>query len=397
MQKKYHWVLCTILFLACSNGANHDGELVIPFSIENNRIILDAVINRQAGRFVLDTSALVSSVGISAFGLVPIGSVYHWVNEEVRESIRFGIRNIRFGDVNVRARSWIATRGDRLSSLREAEGFDGFLGIRTFEGYWMELSFSRNEIVLHRQKPGHFTNHVPLKMRSRFHRLYLPITVNDQVFYMELNTSVHGLHFPHDLDGFANPDNKWQVSSNWGDFHLVRTDSINILDRTYNDKLVLTNGFVAARAKANNYSFVNMGIIGIGFMQHYDFLFDFTGLDVGRTAGMYFKSINDAQERDYGFVSFFPEAPWFGIVDFVLSDDGMEIRSILTDSAAYMVYGLRHGTIITDVNGQSIGFFSEEELRNPSFFQRNISLSIINDQGEVEIIEIQNADAENSF
>jgi len=58
IQQKILIMLCFIAFLSCSTAPDkNDRGIVIPFTIENGLIILEATINRNTGRFFWDSGA----------------------------------------------------------------------------------------------------------------------------------------------------------------------------------------------------------------------------------------------------------------------------------------------------------------------------------------------------
>ena len=373
--------------LSCSDNEN---EISIPFVIENNRIILEAVVNGQKGRFIFDSGVMISLINISARNLFPAGYTKREINEKLKTVFVYALNKIYFRDRVVKARSWLINRSDMLTYINETEGYDGILGIRTFEGYWCELSFSKQSIVLHKEKPQSYLNYLPLKVLSKFDALYMPIIIDNTVFYMNIDTGLQsGILFPNDVIKQKNNNECREIVSNEEveRYYLVKTGSIKILDETYNNMSIMTNSYSAQRR--NYVSHNDMGLIGVNFLKYYDLLFDYRELRKGKTTGMYYKPIVPLSERDYGFYSFLKDVPEPGILDFYLSDSGLEIISIIKDSLVYTNYGLRPGTVITKVNNRSISNFTKEELLDPLFYQRVTEFSIL-DEGHEKTIFLHN-------
>jgi len=353
--------------------------------------VLDAVINGREGRFIFDSGANVSVVPRGR-GIFTHRRGRTFINGEWVRAPVYRVRRVQFGDVEVRARSSLITNTDFTRGIIN-EGYSGLLGNGIFDGFWVEMSFSRGEIVLHREKPEHFAgaSHAPLKMGNGLHSLlYLPIGIDDREFLMLLDTGLPGaLFFQNCIVNYRTPEDLRQIFSNSeaGDHYLVRTNSISIMDRAYYDKLIITNSYVAARVYPGNVRFIDMGIMGINFMKHYDFLLDYRELRRGRTTGMYFKPITPPHKRDYGFFSFFTEAPELGIMHFFICiTRGLVLTCILADSLAYVTHGLRPGNAITRIDGQPISAFSREELLDPSFFHKVMNFVVLNEHGREEVI-----------
>ena len=273
-------------------------------------------------------------------------------------------------------------------------GLQGMLSNIVFGGFWVELSFSRNEIVLHSEKPVHFANakHAELKLQQgeQAHGLfYLPIDIDGKEFCFLIDTGLpHAFFFPSAITSNKKPDDLRQIASNleYGDHFLVKTNSVSFLDRTYNDRSIMTNSYVPMRWTGN----YDVGIIGLEFFEHYDLLIDYRGLyDNTMTEGMYYIPITPPDDRNYGFYSFLTEAPEFGIINFYYHRRGLEITCILTDSPAYETYGLRPGSIISKINGEPARNFTIADMLDPQFFRGLTDFSIwLTGRGE-ELILVQ--------
>jgi len=376
-------VFFLLFFLSCS--ADNDLPLVIPFTLENNRIILYAVINGQAGRFAFDSGANVSVANIRRFpGIFPIDLGRSVIDGVLRIVPVYRVNSIQFGDVVVNARSRLITRDDVVTRAIENENIDGILGINVFEGFWVELSFSRNKIILHKEIPANFisASSVPLIANGTIPMLYLPINIDNREFLMLIDTGApHALYFPNNIINFIDDEDKTKIVSllEAGDFYLVRTNRINILDVVYYNKLIMNNSYIVERTR--NPSHAYKGIIGIDFLRHYDFLLDYRDLRKGRTTGMYYIPITFPEERCYGFFSFLSGMPKFGIITFCVPcfnrNGRLRITSLLTDSIAYAL-GLRLGSEITYINGKPVSDFLLEDLRDPFFFDKITEFSVFN-------------------
>ena len=377
-------VFCIILLLSCID--NNSEAVVIPFSLENDRIVLNAYIHGQKGRFIFDSGIMHSNIGINARGLFPIAYTKRIYNGKLSTVLVYSLNRIRFGDTDVKARSWLINHCDSIKYIKEDEGYDGILGMRTFEGYWCELSFSKNEIILYKEKPEKVISHTPWKTLSKYDSFYLPIVIDNKEFFMNIDTGLqYGFLFPNDIINYKKDAELRTIISNEEvkKYYLVKTNSIFVLDEIYNDMLIMTNSYSAQRR--NFVSHNDIGLIGIDFLKHYDFLFDYRDLRKGKTTGMYYQSNTPLSERDYGFFSFLKKVPEPGIISFYLSEAGLEITSILEDSISYNLYGLRLGTVITKINGQPIINFSKEEIVNPLFYHTITDFSILEDGNEKTI------------
>jgi len=394
--KKYCVLLCAVFLFSCSIDDTSEDRIVIPFYVdENNRIVLHATINGLEGRFLFDTGAMFSHV-YGAGGRFVYGRIWPTSNEGQVHIYRvYRVRSIRFGDTEVRARSLLKGNDYYNAALDRQEGFDGLLGNGIFEGFWVEMSFSRNEIVLHREKPAHFaqSNHAPLMFWDSRHRnvwqdnrFLLYVDIDGVEFPMLIDSGAgDAFYFQNTVAYHITPAYLRRVSSigEAGDFYLARANSISFMGRTYYDRWLATNSIVAARL-GHEYA---AGIMGMDFLMHYDFLFDYTNMRRGRTGGMYFKPISKPGERDYGFfpASLPTVAPELGIIDFLRKPAGRKITCIMTDSELYTIHGLRPGTVVTEINGQATRYMSFYEMHDAVFLHPVTDIAILEDGREVFI------------
>jgi len=402
LPRKICFIFCLVFFLSCSTTPDtSDRGIVIPFTIENGLIVVEATINRRTGRFLWDSGA---NFSIFPGARSRSGQCERWYHYTVIQGERtlvpfYLLESVRFGNNDVRTQSLIIRQiNDFAGRSAVRQGLDGMLGNCIFNGFWLELSFSRNEIVLYREKPARFANasHTPLRSmqdlgRIPDRRLYLPVEIDDREFLMLINTGAwYSFGFPRDIVNYKDPGDVRHIVSRlipWS-YYLVRTDSATILDRTYHNKLIMTNSHITTRMEdiTTIRDFTDIGVIGNAFMRYFDFLIDYRNLWYGISEGMFFIPITPPKERNYGFYSFLIEAPEFGLLHLRMGLRGLDVMSVLTDSPAYNTFGLRPGSVITRINGESIHSFSRDELFDPLFFDRAINLSILNPEGVEELI-----------
>jgi hypothetical protein len=339
---------------------------------------VDAVVNNRSGRFVFDTGTTESYFDAGAENLLT-ASYTRTVHEgQPANAPIYALNKITIGGAELKTRSWLITRSDIIKQVK-SEGYDGILGTRVFEGYWCELSFSKNKIILRKERDENFTGHAPAIILNKYNAdFHIPVTIDNEVFYFNVDTGVHeGIYFPDGVTRFKTAAEYREVLSDEEvpQYHLVKTGSIQILDETYNGVSILTNSFLASRWDDASYN--DMGLIGIAFLKYYDLLFDFTDLRRGKTTGLYYEPNTPAEKRDYGFYGFIKEAPEFGVLNIGETNGGIFIRSVLTDSAAYRVFGLRPGTVIAEINGRNV-----EALTGEGLFSAAVeSVTVVEDGG----------------
>jgi hypothetical protein len=376
--KHYWWkllfsVFFLLVFFSCSKENTPD-TVEIPFTLENdNRFIIEATVNGEKGKFQFDTGSQYSYFD-NVKKLRPIGFIITSVNGRNKIGIKFRLNKITFGDVDVKTISAVENQYDFVKNIKNL-GYDGILGNMIFEGYWVELSYSKRKIILHKEKPDYFSNYSPVVIAGKNDpHFYIPITVDDKNFYLIIDTGLNiAILFP---DGIINGRNSCEYREvvsieQVKQFHLVKTNEINILDETYTDVSIMTNSYFAQRAIGqifNNVPFDDTGLLGNAFLQYYDLLIDCRDLRKGKTTGMYYEPNTPLVKRKYGFFSYIKNVPEFGILNFAITESGILIHSILKDSIAYNACRLRPNTVITRINGEPINKYSQAELLEPLFY-----------------------------
>jgi hypothetical protein len=342
----------------------------IPFTLENNRIIVEAVANGKKGRFVFDTGTTESYLNIKTANLSRCGfTITPYKGQNISVNM-YNLPKITFGNIELKTRSWVINRSDYLTKSQN-DGFDGILGARVFEGYWCELSFSKGKIILHKEKPGYFTLFSPVKILNKYNAdFFIPCIIDGKTFYFDIDTgSPAGLYFPSGLIKIKKSDEYRKIVSASPElkvYYLVKANLISILDETYTEYFVMTNSFYSAR---DDQAYHDFGVLGIDFLRYYDFLFDYRKLREGKSTGVYYEPNTPLEERNYGIYSFIKNVPEFGVLNTTGFDTtGFTIHRILKDSIAYKIYGLRPCMVITRINGYSITEIPREELFDPSFY-----------------------------
>ena len=404
MNKKFLLKLPVLLWLTSTflsscgddSGTASDADgFVIPFVIENGYMIVEATISGKSGRFVFDSGASNSRVPEAHTSDLPLQIMTRFVDGKPRPEYLYKVENVEFANGSVKASSWLTKY--RKNSM-EFTSTDGILGNGVFAGYWVEIAFSRNEIVLYEHFPERYTHasHSPLIV-SFNNQLSLTIDVDGRNFLMLVDTGLsRALFFSGVIAEGMDSANLRRIASNGEvrNFYLMRTNSLAVMDMSYNDKLIMSNSYAGARNPPESH----YGLMGIGFMQHYDLLLDYRTILPDRTnddsAGMFYIPIVAPEERDYGFYSFLDAAPEFGILpgcscgcdmDYgCCKASDLKIYAIFEDSEAYAL-GLRPGSDILELDGMSVGSFSFDEISDPYFYDRFTEFTARVDDVEVTL------------
>ena len=378
-------LLCLVPVVLSSCGgdpdtANSPEGLVIPFVIENGYMMVEATMSGKSGKFMFDSGASMSYVP-EADMTFPSRAFTYLKNGRRMSEIAHRVESVEFSNGSVRASSWLVRNKQKFPP-----GIERVLGNGIFAGYWVEISFSGSEIVLHEQFPERFTgaSHAPLTI-GFLNQPFLPIEIDAREFLMAVDTGLPAALFFSEViaEGMDPVDLRQVVSSGEvRNFYLMRTNSLSVMDIICSDKFIMGNSYTGARDPSN----AHYGLMGIGFLRHYDLLLDYRTILPDTTnddsAGMFYLPITPPEERDYGFFSFLDAAPEFGIIEIKIIEEGIGIRSLLEDSEAYAL-GLRPDSVITKLDGIPAGSFLPDETLDPYFYDRFTEFTALIDGVEV--------------
>ncbi|MDR1220627.1 MAG: hypothetical protein LBK73_13590 [Treponema sp.] len=332
-------------------------ERAIPFSLENGRIILEAEINGTKGRFMWDSAAHGSFANIQFDNLTPVVEDDDIVNiSHLNASIetkKYWLDELIVGGVELKTHSMIVGAPEIIKQkILDVEGVDGILGLTIFEGYWVEISFSRKAIVLHKKKPERYAQSVPAEIVNE-EFLCVPVAIDGEEVNFAIDTGMpHSLRFPRSIVRQSEEGGERVLSLDpVKEARFVKTHSITILDERVENKFVLTNSYISAHG---------LGLIGIGFLQNYDLLLDLATLRDHETTAVYYESIVRPEERRYVPYSWFDKAPESGILTYGALPDGTVILiDIFENSAARTMFGLEPGVVVSKVDGNPARDFFE--------------------------------------
>jgi hypothetical protein len=365
---KLHFLLVGIIMplgvmsFSCGHVKGESMERAIPFSLENGRIIVEAEINGTKGLFMWDSGARGSFANIQFDNLPPVVEDDDIVNiSHLNASIetkKYWLDELIVGGVELKTRSMIVGVPEIVKQkILDVEGVDGILGLTIFEGYWVEISFSRKAIVLHKKKPERYAQSVPAEIVNE-EFLCVPVAIDGEEVDFAIDTGMpHSLRFPRSIARQSEEGGERVLSLDpVKEARFVKTHSITILDERVENKFVLTNSYVSAHG---------LGLIGIGFLQNYDLLLDLAKLRDHETTAVYYESIVRPEERRYVPYSWFDKAPESGILTQGALPDGTVILiDIIENSVAHRMFGLELGVAVSKVDGnpaRDFGFAGLDE------------------------------------
>ena len=365
MKKSNLFALCLVLLLLTAlascvslpeNEANE--TIVIPFTIEgNNRIVLYATVNGVEGRFFWDTGAFDVHTFTSLDNLTPVpadrnpagGRRYYIENGIIINGQVIKSRSI----INYIPSFFFIPRWVEIAEYLRNEGFDGILGIAMFNGYWVEVSFTTSNIILHRQKPEGFTDYAPA--RTTFQGLYywpgaffVTGMVDGVPIDFLLDTGARfAFHVPHSVREYLGADNYRKILT-WNDFHYeFHTSNISLMGNEFVGKTLTTSPTA---------EYFGVTLLGVDFLQRYDILFDlrFLRARLGGITRLYYRHRLEKADTKLACPGIFTNiSEPFGI-RLETREEGLWVWGVIIPGFAHDELGLMPGMTITAINGQRI-------------------------------------------
>jgi hypothetical protein len=177
--------------------------------MENDQIILNAMVNGVNGRYIFDTGAIISLVpDMSTKNLRSRGYTLRYKEGEKYKQRIYELKSIIFDELEVNALSLVTNDPFEASYVYNKLGYTGLLGLVVFEGYWCEISFMHHKIILHREKPDYFTASVPVSVENKYNsHIRVPISIDGQELNLMVDTGMKkAFRFPKSLIDDKSPD-----------------------------------------------------------------------------------------------------------------------------------------------------------------------------------------------
>jgi hypothetical protein len=281
------------------------------------------------------------------------------------------------------------SRAEELESILKNEGFDGILGYYIFSGYWCELSFTENKIILHKNKPEKFSNSAGGYVTRRGDPC-LTININGAMpVTFIIDTGIpYAFGFPKKFIQFIKPADYREiltVSVLYGEVlnifethYEIPVRSISVLDDVFVDKFIITGDIPSD----------DEGLIGIEYLQYYDLLFDITFNNEPKSNWhlwelYYIPRFPDLDKNTLEFYYMRNTKPRIGVTH-IFSEQGMSLIRIWKPSIAHDEYALMPGMAITHINGVFLNSIANDEV------SQLFSKMADDDNCEITIIDLDN-------
>lgn len=372
-------LLIIIIFIITLVSCNSRIEL--PFTLtENNRIVFDANVNGKQGKYFWDTGAYASHANCNMENLEP---AYNGSTAMLNDSDNlsyYTLNQITISGVEIKSVSEVTRITDSLKrKILDIEGLDGMLGINVFEGYWCEVRFSDNKVILHKKKPSGYASSIKTELDNNY--LLVNINIDDiqTRFYIDTGDPLT-LRLPDSITHRKNIDKLSKVlASNTYDYYLIPVANTTVLDKELNNVIIPANSHYRQVTLSGG-----TGLIGLNFLKNYNLLLDLTQLRSLKTSDIYYSVIN---KKLYCF-DILPRIPDSGIVSYYVVEDGIIISGIIKDSRLNLL-GCGPNTLIIELNNRSIFEFEPQEIHSSLFSMVGLQSLTVLDKSNERIINIE--------
>jgi hypothetical protein len=232
---------------------NNEEPIIIPFTLEDNRIVIYATVNGVEGRYFWDSGwyQTITTIPLSNLPVVENDPVTSFTRYYIKDGVAINGHILKTTSIITNLSPYMPN-AEIVESILKNEGFDGILGYYIFTGYWCELSFTESKIKLHKSKPDKF---------SLFAGGYV-----DEWGFPCINVNINGVitvafgvdtGLPYAF-GFPNKIMQYiksaeyrellSISMSYGEVlnvfethYEIPVQSISVLDDVFVDKLILTS------------------------------------------------------------------------------------------------------------------------------------------------------------
>ncbi len=380
--------MVSVLFISCSNtNKAPEPEYCFPFTFEDNRIILVANIDGSFGKFIFDTGCEGIITNTKIVNLPKITRPYErlYLLGETKKYDAYALDTIKLNSKIFPVSTFI------LHSDTKLVGFDGFIGLSVFKGYYVEISFTKNVILLYKEKPKGYSKYIQIFFNNQScPDVQIAIDGITSPFLFDTGSPLN-IVFPLPVASSIDRKKYQRIITLDKDYESYR---VNI--NSYDDGMWVFRNITGDSNPPSNLNnsviFSRKGNLGVDYLKHFDFVIDNRGNNI---ANLYY--------RKHAFITNFyigrkgswslcgrPNAQYnsYGISGWETNDNKLIITSVIENSNA-ITAGITPGTEILQINKRDQMIYNNKQLQDLLLFNRkNIVLTcVINNKTEDIILQ----------
>ncbi len=371
MKKQFFGVLVisvSFFLAACSDNKNI-AAYTFPFSFENNRIILVATIDGSSGKFLFDTGCegIITNTPIKTLEKTVRAYDHYYLLGSVKKYTAYAVDSIKLYSTPFSVSTFA------LQSDTKLVGFDGIIGLSVFKGYFVEVSFTDNQIRLYKDKPKGYPNNVSIYFDNQSCP-YLQINIDgiNSPFLLDTGSPMN-IIFPLPTASCIDRSKYQKIISRDMNYESYRV-SINYYDDGFRVFKHITGNSNPLSTLNNGELFSRKGNLGLDYLKHFDFVIDNRGYPIthlmyknrsvianfypGRQGFWYLNGRANAQYNN------------FGIDGWNKDGEKLFISSVI-DKGQAIEAGVLPGTQVLQINNKEVSTYTNKQIENLFLFSKN--------------------------
>ncbi len=371
----------SVLFVSCAN-TNKDPtpEYSFPFTFEDNRIILVANIDGSFGKFIFDTGCegIITSTPIN--NLKKITRPYDRLTllGSTKKYDAYAIDTIKLNSTVFPTSTFV------LHSDTKLVGFDGFIGLSVFKGYYVEVSFTKNTISLYKEKPKGYSKYIQV-LFDKQSCPYVQIAIDGitSPFLFDTGNPLN-IVFPLPIASSIDRKKYQKIISLDKDYESYRVN-IGSYDDGFRVYKNITGDSNPPSNLNNSVLYARKGNLGLDYLKHLDFVIDNRGASI---ANLYYRNRNFFANFLIGRKGTWtlngrPNAQYNtnGISGWTIDNNKLLITSVIENGKA-ITAGIIPGTEVLLINKRDQKSYSYRKIDDLLLFNRKtiVLTCVINNQ-----------------
>lgn len=361
------------LFISCSSASKPaDVEYSIPFTLEDNRIVLTAVIDGLPGKYLFDTGCegIITNTRITTLNETPPPYERFYLLGTVKRYKAYSLDSIQIGETTMPVSTFV------LGSDVKIVGFDGIIGLSVFKGYFVELSHSKGRINLYKAEPKGYRRQIPIYFDTQSHPIIDCEIDGMKVPFLIDTGSPANIVFPLPYASCISRG-KYQRIISFNESYESYRVNIDRYDDGFRVFKRITGNSNPLNVLDNGAIFMSSGNLGLDYLKHFDMVIDNRGSTISYLRYRNRSVLADLYPGRKGF--------WFlcgrmnaqyndlGIDGWQKDGDRYVISSVLEKGKAFTA-GIRPGTEIVKINGRAIGWYNAKKITDSLLFDKGTLL-----------------------
>ena len=257
----------------------YDAVIAIPFTLSpDNQLIVNANINGQDGKWILDTGWHGVLCDHDNFDL-PVDNTSNILNflGDSYSVVYRKCNNIQVNRKNILANVLICKAPESICKYFQGKKVNGLIGLNVFNGYFVEVKFSTKQILLHKKR---IANQYYSKKITAYYNDGYNMTVVISIDGIDTNFTIDTgcdtlMRLPDSILLHKQRNEKLKVvellpgAKKIREYSLVFIHNADVFDQELHNQYYDTNIYSIQNGLAGGY-----GYLGIELLKNYDLVFD---------------------------------------------------------------------------------------------------------------------------